>query len=189
MKKFLWVSAGGALVVGALWVMVLSKVPIGPFTTGDVLKHNGTDVTEPTNLQPVDASRPTLNFQWRHDIDRERPFNTYGEGVYSGSAAGEPLTPRERYVFYFKPGSGELFVRRDNLLHRLFPFLHRRCSFMDGAQQHYPIAFDANEAFDLGTGGIEGNVVLAVTPRGGNPPGKRLYRIRIEEIERKFDWP
>lgn len=186
MKKSLWVSAGIVALAVGLWLTVLSTVPMEPLTTGNVLKHDGTDVIAPANFRAVDAERPTLNFDWRHQTDVERPFHTDGEHVRPGAVAGDQLKSRGRYVFYFKSGTGELFVRRDSLMHLLFPFLHRRCNFADESQAHYPTSFDANESFDLGIGATEGNVVLAVTTRGNGPPTKRLYRIRIEDIEDKL---
>lgn len=188
-KRFLWLAflAGLAAVVYLLVAQSSRPERTRGTPSGKLIRHSGTELTEPTNFKVSNPDSPVLAFEAMGKTDRQPFFFLSGKGdvVDKPPAAAGDHTPPKNYVF--RGIGGELFVAEvatpsdQSLL-----LLHDPKTGTQHEVTHVP----EPNGYDLRPKalGSTGWLVLEVeTVNDAGDKKRRLWRFDIVDIERALD--
>jgi hypothetical protein len=152
------------------------------FTSGNILKHMGTEIVNPTNLTVRASTPPTLSFTASVG-DRQVDLITDGMTVREGVSTDPVASTRPRYDFYIS-GRQLRYCRIGPA-----PQWPALATIEDVGTKHTPtdvedIAFDLRPNRSI----VEGPIVVAViaTTPTDPTPRKRLYKFDAAQLETKL---
>lgn len=155
--------------------------------SGKLIRHSGTELTEPTNFKVSTPDSPVLAFEAMGEKDRQPFFFLSGKGdvVDEPPALAGDHTPPKNYVF--RSVGGELFVANVATPSDQYPlFLHDPKT----GTQHEVARVPNPTGYDLRTKavGSAGWVVLEVeTLNEAGDKKRRLWKFAVVDIERALD--